>query len=111
MVRRTFKCIALLLSSSKKFMFMIARVGADRRQRVNEGLYLSIGIVRVEFDIQRHGQPRTATCCTGTATLFAGGSFNILTCAHNLVHYDPTTKTCLEPSRELRVNTAERQLK
>ena len=58
--------------------------GADRRQRTDCGRdkYPGIGLLRMEFN---------ETYFTGTATIIAKGSC-VLTCAHNVVEYDVTTK-------------------
>lgn len=62
--------------------------GKDRRQRIPaaqgcdwfEYQYPDIGLLRMAFN---------GKCSTGTATLIAGGTC-LLTCAHNVVDYDPT---------------------
>ena len=89
--------------------------GADRRQRIMTGdppalngfLYADrvsgfpfIGLLRMEFN---------GTCSMGTATVIAGGSC-LLTCAHNVVDYDETTKKFVNPTSvwfELRENKPE----
>ena len=65
--------------------------GADRRQRimtcdVGSG-FPYIGLLRMEFN---------GTHFMGTATLITKGSA-LLTCAHNVVEYDETTKKFVEP--------------
>ena len=84
--------------------------GADHRQRIVKvdtpapgSLYDSgsgfpfIGLLRIEFN---------GRYSMGTATLIANGSA-LLTCAHNVVEYDRTTKTFVNPTSlwfELREN-------
>ena len=73
--------------------------GADRRQRTDCGRdkYPGIGLLRMEFN---------ETYFTGTATIIAKGSC-VLTCAHNVVEYDVTTKEFVNATQawfELRKN-------
>ena len=72
--------------------------GADRRQRIVADGYQGIGLLRMEFN---------GTPFIGTATIVAYGKC-LLTCAHNVVDYDVTTKNFVYASNvwfELRNNT------
>lgn len=82
--------------------------GADRRQRITADYTIpksgietqgfpGIGLLRTEFN---------GTCFIGTATLICKGNC-VLTCAHNVVEYDGTTKKFVYPASvwfELREN-------
>ena len=81
-------------SQSSKQSVQAERVlasGSDRRQRMMNDQYRDysgIGLLRVEFN---------GTCSMGTAKWFDSENC-LLTCAHNVVEYDGTTKKFVYPT-------------